>query len=1715
DYTVTVTDATGCSTSDVSSTLTLTDPSLISITSETSTDASCFGANDGTVTVSATGGTPPFTYTISPGGTSNGTGSFTNLAPDDYTVEVTDVNNCLSAISGILTVAEPDQLVITGETATDISCNGANDGTINLTVSGGTGPYEYTLSPGNITNSTGTFTNLSQGNYTVSVSDANSCGPVTTGTLVINEPDPIIIDSQTSQDVSCNGAGDGEIQVTATGGTAPLTYTLNPGGISNGTGIFTNLDGGSYTVTVEDANSCPSATTPAILINDPDPISIATETKNDITCNGANDGEINVTATGGTGTLTYTLNPGGISNTTGTFINLGPNIYTVTVDDDNACPSAISANIEIVEPLAIIIDSESATDISCTGANDGEVSVAVSGGTPPYNFTLQPGGQTNSTGTFTGLTAGDYSIEVTDASLCPVVTSNTLTIAEPLPIVIDAQTSQDVSCNGAGDGEIRITASGGTAPLSYTLDPVGITNATGDFTLLSGGTYTVTVNDANSCPPAIAPAIEIIDPDPITITDEIETDITCNGAGDGTITITATGGTGVLTYTLSPGAISNTTGIFNNLEAGDYTVTVDDQNGCPSDVSSSLKITEPGEINVIVLGSSKLSLGCFEDADGEINITINGGKAPYTPSWTGPDSFTSDQEDISGLTAGTYTLNVTDANGCSLATPLEVLISQPPALTINLTGSDITCFGDADGFITVTAAGGTLPYEYSRNGISYQLSNVFSGLSQNNYTIFVRDANGCIISDNITLTEPDELIVKSEIRIDNNQCFGDSLGEITILEVEGGSRPYEYSINGGTDFFPDSVFTNLPADDYQTIVRDANGCSAFGNLNVINQPSEIRITNYVQNDVTDCFGNNNGQIFIEATGGTISKTYTLDGSETNTSGIFNTVSGGEHLITITDLNGCTKDTTVTLTEPDEIVFTSITISNITTCAGEASGEVSLEAEGGTGTLSYAIDVESYQATQNFSGLSAGAHILSVMDDNSCVVDSIITITEPQPISIDSETATDASCNGANDGTISVRASGGTPGYTYTLNPGGATSTDGDFTNLAPGDYTIDIVDAQNCGPVTSSILTIAEPAAIVVDSVSTSGILCNGDDNAEIHIFLSGGTPPYEYSIDDGASFGTSGDFVGLSPGTYRVAVSDANGCIVPVDTFDFTAPPALAIISETVTDINTCFGDANGEISFEVNGGTGNIEYSIDNGTSWQADGTFTGLNAGDYSILAMDEKACQISSSNLRVRQPDEITADITTTPALSEDIKGSITISNARGGTGIFEFSISGPGGPFTADTVFTELDEGTYIVVIRDENGCPFQDTVEITQYLPLDVTISFANPSCFGANDGSIQFFVSNPVGEPRYSVDDSATWSSENLFENLAPGSYYLYVIDGNRIFQDTIDLTEPPAPEVFRNITPASCSAFSPDGGIDITVNGIPGAEVSYSWSNGAITEDLNNIEAGTYWVTASDENQCSVTDTIIVPAITTVTADAGEDTTICYGEELLLNGQSVGSTSVEWSPAEGLSDVNILNPVFQSYTDKSYILRADGDNECYDIDTLNITVLPRGDLRAGNDTTVAENVPVTIYTTGDSYQNYRWEPAIFIDDTTSSSPTFTILETTTYIVSAEAENGCIDRDTITLSLVDRLVIYSAFTPNNDGVNDFWDIDYAELYPDITVEVFTRWGERIFSSKGYSDDKRWDGTFKGKEAPTGTYYYVVVPKKGASALTGPVTIVR
>jgi large repetitive protein len=1770
-YSVTVSDATGCTTSASTGPMDLSDPAVLSVGSATSADIICNGQNNGTVTVSGNGGTGAYSYFLNPGAVTNGSGSFTGLSPGNYTVTITDANSCPSVTTVVLPVEEPAVLSgsVTGQT--DVLCFGAATGSVTVSGSGGVLPYSFNIDGGAF-GAPSTFNGITGGAHTVRVRDANSC----TAEISVNILHPAaavsgVIQNQTN--LLCNSAGTGSVTVNGAGGTGPYTFNID-GGAYGGSGTFNGLSAGAHTVGIKDVNLC--AGTKPVTITEPAVLSVAATDQTNVLCFGESTGSVTVAGSGGTAPYTYTTD--GITfNGTGIFPALAAGALTIQAVDAHSCTA--STIITITQPASAVSVAKTAqTNVLCFGGSTGSVTVAGSGGTAPYTYNVD-GGAFGGSGTFNGLIAGPHTFQTKDANGCTDDIS--VTITQPASALSGAITVQnDLQCFGTGTGDVTIAGSGGTAPFNYSLDG-GPLKAAGNFAGLAVGAYTVTVSDAGGC--TFDVPVTITQPPILTGIISSQTNAGCSGSNDGSVTIDGGGGgTPPYTYSIDGGPFG-ASGTFSGLTAGSYALQVKDSHNCTSNVP--VTITEPSGLSVAV--TSQTNALCFGSATGTATVSGSGGTSPYTYNIDGGAFGVATT--FPGLAAGSHTVLVSDVNGCT--SPVIVTITEPAQLTGSVNSqTDLLCFGAGTGSVTVGGAGGTLPYTYnidggafgasgtfsalsagnhtvkvkdsktctadvpvsitepaelvpvinitdaSCNGFSdgsatilasggtgaysyslspfaYQGSNVFAGLPKNNYTFSVKDGNGCVVTRTVALGQPQAINIVNELVFNDNICFGDSLGEIRIFAPTGGVAPFVYSIDGGLNFAASGTFTELPAGNYQTTIKDSHNCLKNGNLNTITQPPRMQISSYSQVDVSQCFGNVNGSIGISASGGTGVITYDIDGIENNITGVFDPVSGGDHTITITDEQMCSFDTTVTLSQPSEIIFSGLVITDVTGCTGGNNGSVTAVASGGAGPYMYSFNGGAFEAGGNYTSLTAGSYSLSAQDTKMCVKDTVIVVSEPAPVGILSQLATNVSCFGMNDGNITVTGSGGSGVYTYILNPGAiATNNTGVFGSLAPGAYSINVTDDLGCGPFNSAPVSITEPAALSRDSVVTKDISCNGSNDGEIHIYGSGGTIPYSFSYDDEGGYSTNADSVAVAPGTYHLSLLDDNGCHLTLDTIILTDPPALATVSENKTDIISCSYDSTGEVSFLVSGGTGSIEYSLDSIT-WQPSGNFTLLPAGNYMVRSRDANMCLHNSSVLHVFAPQPITADITTTPELSNQSKGSISITGAGGGTGVLSYSITGTSGSFSNITEYEGLDAGTYPVAVKDANNCFYTEDAIVVFIPSLDVTVALANSACQGDNQCSVIMTCTNGTAPVEYSIDDSASWTATGSFTDLPPGTYKIFVRDGlTRYFGDTVLLTEPEAINILGSIIPASCSSFSNDGSVNVSVNGGT-APYDYLWSGGETSQDLTAKGPGDYTLTVTDANSCSNFKSFNLPALVTVNADAGRDTALCIGQKTFLFGQ--GGANLSWSPDSGLSDPAIANPEVTILHDQQYILTVTGFSDCIDKDTVNIIVHPFLGLSAGNDTSITYNTVVELVASGGPYTSYLWAPATGLESPEDSVTIAHPGKSTSYIITAVTEFGCTETDTVNVKVISRIVVFDAFSPNGDGVNDYFDIDNGAFFPDMLVEVYTRWGEKIFSTRGYSDDRRWDGTYKGKNVPMGTYYYVIVPYKGAEAITGPLTIFR
>ncbi len=1719
DYTVTVYDANLCEST--LGPITVGEAPQITVSVNSVTDVTCNGGTDGSVSITPGGGTPGYTYNWTGQNTAYNSTSQnpSNLPADTYDLVITDSQGCSRTFPGLITVNEPQPITVTVDDITDVRCFGESTGEAQITVSGGTAPYTFTWSgPSGYSSTQQNPTAMPAGSYSLLVTDAEGCMQNFTGLLTVDEPTDITATVDNTTDVTCFGGSDGTAEVTVNGGTPGYTY-LWTGDLSGYTGNDedpADLVADSYTLEVTDANSCVKTFDDLVTIGEPAQLDVTVDNITDVLCNGDATGAIDITPSGGTAPYVAAwTGPGGFTAGDEDITGLEAGDYSVTITDAAGC-SRLFTDVATVDENTTITAAFTVNDLTCNGAGDGAIDATVNGGVPPYTYSWTgTSGFTAGTEDIGSLDPDDYTLTVTDDVGC-VQSFPAQTVTEPDPISVTF-TPANATCNGADNGSIDIDVTGGTPAYSFAWSgPGGFSETTEDVSGLAPGDYSLTVTDANGCSVDYIDQVTITEPDPLAYT-VTSVNISCAGYDDGSIDITVTGGTPPYSYDWSgPGGFTSTEEDPAGLAPGSYSVTVTDANTCSQTFPGVATLTEPTPINATLVTQNDLL--CNGESDGSVEIDVSGGVTPLAFTWTNSaGTVVSTDEDPTGLPADTYSLQIIDDNGCIADYPDFVILAEPTELTSTLDKTDIICAGDANGTITVNASGGTPPYEYSQFGETgpYVPDADFTGLTAAEYTIWTRDANGCTTSATTTIVEPKEIKIGSEEWSgDNILCHGDANGEITISGVTGGVSPYEYSIDGGATYQPSGEFTGLTGGTYPIVVRDANGCEKPSSTLQIDEPSAIEISYYYQDDVTTCFDAGDGRIIINGSGGTTPYTYVLDDTVTTTNGDFQDIIGGPHDLSIVDDNGCTKDTSVVIDRPAELVIDDVTLSDITTCPGDNTGSIELTVSGGTGSYSYSDNGIDFQPSNRFENLTAGDYTITVMDDNGCTKDTTVTLTEPDPVTVNVESTTPASCAGTPDGSLEVSATGGTAPYSFTLQPGGTSNGTGTFNNLAAGDYTVEVTDANMCGPVVTGTITVDEPDAIVVDSVQTQIISCNGANDAEIHVYVSGGSPPYEYTLDGWSSPPLSfSHFTGLTPGTYDVWVRDANGCERFIDTYIFDEPDPI-VLNVTTTDVSPCFGNANGEISATATGGSGSFEYSIDAFT-FQPSGDFTGLDGGEYTVYARDGGGCN-ATETVTINEPEEITATIEKTDYVDETL-GTITITNPAGGTPPLEFSVNGMAGPFTSTTSYTDLTAGDYDVVIRDANGCTYEETVTIYDIVPLPMTINSTDVTCYGADDGTIEFVPQDAVGEVQYSIDDGNTYVTTALFENLPGDSTYLLRAydEEDKQYSGTVFIDEPDELMIYKNIVPANCNSFSETGSIDVTTAGGTGGH-TFAWADGSTTEDRNDIVSGWYALEVTDEAGCVTTDSIYVPADVIVNALAGEDTTICQGESVQLDAQ--GGEIVSWQPATYLTDTSISNPVaeqvMESVTYAYRVSETASPYGCYDVDSLTITVLPVTGLEVTPDTFAVKGQSIQLEAIG-SFVSFRWTPDQWLDNDTTATPVTTPQNSITYYVNATNSNGCVETDSVFIEVIENITVYNAFSPNGDGQNEYFEIEGASQFPGMLVEVYNRWGDKLFSSRGYSDDKRWDGTSNGKDVPIGTYYYVIIPYPDAKPITGNVTIIR
>ena len=1668
-YSVTVTDGNGCT--GVGSVI-VNDPVILDVTTAFS-DASCNAFCDGTATAFPTGGLAPYTYQWDDPAAQT-TQIASGLCAGTYNLTVVDASGCTF---GPITVTINEPQAITGNiSSTAIDCFGNCNGTATLAIAGGSSPFTF-LWDDPLTQTSAIATNLCDGTYNVVATDINGCNS-TPFSISIAEPIALTV-SVIGTNPDCSGLCNGNADATIIGGTTPYSILWDDPS-SQTTSLASNLCAGTFNIDVTDANGCVQSGS-AILTA---PIGITSNsTFTDETCFELCDGSATVNPSGGTLPYTVVWSDGSSTNT---ISNLCAGTYDVDITDANGCNTSETITIDPSIEITSTFTFANSTCGSCIGS----ALVTPAGGVPGYTYQWDAAAGGGTSQNISNLCAGVFAVDITDAAGCTETVGVSISDnnAELVTII-----PTDASCFDLCDGAaIANTACvDGPCTLEW-FDGTG--TSTGIFSSnlsnLCADDYFVEVTNASGCITIENTTIN----EPLEIEGNgIVTDAACGGVCDGSVVLTPSGGNGVFTFLWTdPGA--QTTQSASSLCGGNVDVQIT-SGGCT--ITETYFINQPIAITASVVSTDAQ---CNGDCNATATLTVNDGVLPYSFTWD--DGATQSTQAAINLCAGNYNASITDANGCNLILP--VFVNEPIPLTASVSFNDVDCFGNCNGDATVIPAGGDAPYTIQWDDPALQTSLIATSLCAGNYNVMVTDANFCTtVPTPVTINENPNIVISATSTDVTCNSFCD--GTITI-NAAGGDGTYQFSIDNGANFQAGNLFTNLCGGSYEVVVIDGNNCQSSLNVNM-NEPTALSGT--VDNFDATC-NVINGSANAIPTGGTPNYSFEwLDAALVpigqSTQGATG-LSAGVYNVEITDASGCTTTLTATVSNFNGPTATLFATTQ-PVCNGDCNGAINMEITGGTGGYTY-LWFAGGQTTEDLSNVCAGNYTLQVTDAVGCLSFANATLNENDVIDA-TFVVTDATC-GACDGASTITPTGGDGFYSilWTNGDSGLSST-----NLCAGAYGAQVTDGLGCEQTIN--FAVSNPTGPTSETIISTDASCFGVCDGTADVTPIGGTAPYTFFWLHDAS--TSNTVSNLCPGTYFCEITDANDCI---RVSEITINDAAQIIDSTNITPADC-GVCNGGLQIFASGGNGPFSFQWNVAAGSVTTQTVSNLCEGIYSVTVTDGNGCTDSFTySVNGKNAPQIST-ITTDANCNGSCDGIATVFTV-GGAGPFVETWMDDNGTNLglAGPSVNTLCEGDYIVQILDQaTGCLTATNFTIDQPDSLQFSLPFLQDnSCFASCDGQLEAIVINGTLPFTYQWDNPASSTSSDI-NSLCAGTYNVIVTDANGCTDSQSGtINEPTEVTMAFVITDASCSTVA-DGAIDVTAAGGAGG-YTYSWTGPnnftSISEDLTNIFTGMYYLTTTDANGCSFTDSAFVNALIIVNADAGNDTTICGNlNTFTVNGN--GGVTYEWFDLAGNSLSTSPSYTFNPTPGTTTLVLVAANGLCIGRDTIIIGIFTPPNADAGEDVFTAFGIPISFggNPTGTAGTSLNWSPGVDLNDSTIANPTAAIDTTTTFIVTVSDANGCVDADTVVVEVLSPIFIPNGFSPNGDGPNDVWEIDFIEYFPECQVEVYNRWGQLLFISVGYQIP--WDGKYEDKEVPIGTYYYVINLNNPLfpDAYTGPLTILR
>ena len=1666
------------------------------------TDVNCEGGSTGSMSANVIDALEPYTYAwTGPEGFTSDQAIISDLAPGIYCLDVTDAAGCIA--SACDTIIQTNELTATSllsdYTCNQISCNGACDGSIDITVSGGVEPFDFLWSgPEGFASTEQNLDNLCAGTYELLITDDVGCEYTNTYTLV--EPAIVELLVVGTVDLLCTGVETGEASVDASGGCAPYTYSWSHDAGLTGP-VATELGSGTYEVSVEDQNGCTIDGSVTIVINDPiDPLNVTVDEVSvypggfSVSCPGSTDGFINITVTGGLEPYVvqwFSVTDNEIVSVSEDLVDVACGEYQLTVTDDNGCVYTQALQLTCVP--AITVEYE-VIDNPCGSPDVGLGSIdvtSVSGGQGGA-YTFEWNGPSCSpspcvTQNISNLNSGDYILTVTDVLGCQ--TTVTANIGQNDAFVATADVTNP-TCAGECDGEIDITIDDAAEPALFPVNAA--TNITicftADHSFVSDLAYHLVGPPACGSPDVLLSANPGVncntccmnDPDGIadvvnlcfntTSTDLFDVCSFTPNAASGTYG----GGASLIDWSPLYGCDVTQPGwavqIYDCV-AGDDGFLLDatmtfvglDNLGSPQSVTYS---TAPGfnsPINDLACSPATASIFLVEQGSG------GGGGGNYTYTWSGPfNGPVPTTQDVSGLCGGTYSVVISNGD-CEQTLTFDLVEPEPLEVSV-VEVINPTCFGQNDGSIDIDVAGGSGDYSYSwAQDVSCPFfgatSQDINNLAECVYTVTVTDnVTGCTGQLTVELIAPQVMeivVVTSEFDGGYNiSCHGANDGAISVF------------VTGGT---PDCNLFAPHCYNYDWITD----CSEIDPALYGNDPNAPNATN---------------------------------------------LPGGAYGINVTDANGCLATTCLDLLEPDSLASPAI-IQNID--CNNATGCITPAISGGSNfyiTYEWTGDIgDNNPSDATLCGLEAGDYSLTVTDSNGCQDTFEYTIEETPSLTSEITAITDATCYDGCNGAVEITVTGGVEPNCMLEYPDGSFAafipdSNGEIAiaDLCAGDYTMTHTDAGGC--IDEVSFTINQPDSINISLLSiiqeagqVFDLQCLGDDNGAIDATVTGGTAPYGFVWTNELLeiLETTEDIDSLVAGTYCLNVIDGNlceatACLTLIE--PETALEASGVVSVYNEVYNvSCYDATDGSIDITVTGGVAPYTFS------WQGDGTVEtdedqiNLGAGTYDVLIVDANFCQLTLSFTLVEPtPIQVDADVTNVTCFLQ-CNGEIDVT-VGGGEGPYTYAWAGPDGFNSTDDDLVDLCAGEYFLTVTDAIGCT--ETVTFTIIEP-DILGGVITPT-FNCATGAITLCVEASGGTGPYNYQWS-TGEASDCIEVDTDGEVCVDITDANGCTVNVCFDANVSSPfDISGTTTDANCGIC--DGTIDLTITGGQ-APYDIDWSNSAGTEDLSNLCAGDYTVTVTDANGCALTETFTINQSASIDVTVNAVNVPCFGgsngsASLTVTGGS-GNYTYTWID----SNENVIgtSSSISELATGNYSVTVEDEGGCADTQQfsigqasnldIEITLSEFGDYNISNNNGSDGSILIDV-TGGTPEYTYNWSP-IAVDDTTTNPQNLPAGDYELEIVDA---NGCRLDTVITLIQPEIIKLYTALSPNGDGFNDTYVIDGVIGCGSNIFKVFNRWGNLVYEVKNYAN--QWYGQDDDKGTLADGTYFVIFEGCGVEVST-------